>query len=178
MTDMLVKLYNLRLDHELIDRLEQQQVSIHRALAPDARRIVAFVESGAAVHWPNESKDAWSSECAAAMANHPPTCFIAVERQQLIGFACYDATAKGFFGPTGVVQEARGRGIGKALLLASLMAMWDDGYGYAVIGWPARDAVGFYAKTVQAEVIEGSTPGIYGRLIGANRSGEERVARS
>ena len=60
MTDMLVKLYNLRLDHGLLDRLEQQQVSIHRALAPDARRIVAFVESGAAVHWPNESKDAWS----------------------------------------------------------------------------------------------------------------------
>jgi hypothetical protein len=40
-------------------------------------------------------------------------------------------------------------------------------YGYAIIGWPARSAMGFYEKTVQAQVIEDSSPGIYRRLIDA-----------
>ncbi len=165
MADMLVKLYDLRPDPALTARLEQEGVSIRRALAPDLRRIVRFVESNADEHWPGDSRDNWSGECAAAMANHPPTCFVAVEQRAVIGFACYDATAKGFFGPTGVLREHRGRGIGKGLLLASLLAMREDGYGYAAIGWPADDAVGFYATTVQATMIEGSSPGIYGRMI-------------
>jgi GNAT superfamily N-acetyltransferase len=164
MADMLVKLYDIRTDHALVAELQQQGITIKRALAPDLRRIVRFVELNDG-HWPHESGESWSSECEVAMANHPPSCFIAVQQHAVVGFACYNATAKGFFGPTGVLRESRGQGIGKALLLASLMAMWDEGYGYAVIGWPAPDATAFYEKTVQATVIEGSSPGIYGRMI-------------
>jgi GNAT superfamily N-acetyltransferase len=166
MADMLVKLYDVRPDHALTARLAAQGITIKRALAPDLRRVVRFVESNAGEHWPDESGEGWSGECEAAMTNHPPTCFVAVQHRVLVGFACYDATAKGFFGPTGVLLDVRRKGIGTALLLASLLAMWDDGYGYAAIGWPAADAVEFYANTVQATVIEGSSPGIYGRMIG------------
>lgn len=165
MADMLVKLYNVKPDHALIARLEQQQTTIQRALAPDTRRLIRFVETSAANDWPRESKESWLGECEAALANHPPTCFVAVRQRMIVGFACYDATAKGFFGPMGVVRDAQGQGIGKALLLRTLLAMWDEGYGYAVIGWPARSAMGFYVETVQAQLIEGSTPGIYKRLI-------------
>jgi hypothetical protein len=42
--------------------------------------------------------------------------------------------------------------------------MWENGYGYAIIGW-TNDAIDFYKKTVQATVIENSSPGIYGRMI-------------
>ncbi len=167
MADMLVKLYNVSPDPALIARLEQQQISIKRVLAPDTRRVIRFIETNAESHWPQESKDSWMAECAASLTNHPPTCFLAVQQRAIIGFACYNATAKGYFGPTGVLREAQGKGVGKALLLASLLAMWDEGYGYAIIGWPARSAMEFYVKTVQAQVIEDSSPGIYRRLVDA-----------
>ena len=40
-----------------------------------------------------------------------------------------------------------------------------DGFGYAIVGWPAKKAMGFYEKTVNAQVIENSSPGIYSRMI-------------
>jgi GNAT superfamily N-acetyltransferase len=162
---MLVKLYNVAPDDALSARLTSEGIIIKRALAPDARRIIRFVERSAGEHWPQESMDSWIGECEAALSQHPPTCFIAVRDGDVLGFACYDATAKGFFGPTGVLREAQGHGVGKALLLASLLAMWDEGYGYAVIGSPAAGAIGFYEKTVDAEIIEDSSPGIYRRMI-------------
>lgn len=165
MADMLVKLYNVTHDHALTARLEQQNITIKRVLAPDKRRVIDFIETSADTHWPQESKESWMGECEAAMANHPPTCFLAVQQRAIIGFACYNATAKGFFGPMGVLREAQGKGIGKTLLITSLLAMWDEGYGYAIIGWPARSAMEFYAKTVQAQVIEDSSPGIYRRMV-------------
>jgi len=165
MNDMLVKLYNVKPDHALLARLEQQQISIKRALAPDTQRIIRFIETSADAHWPQETKESWIGECTAALANHPPTCFLAVQQHTIIGFACYNATAKGYFGPTGVLRESQGKGVGKALLLASLLAMWDEGYGYAIIGWPARSAMEFHIKTVQAQIIEDSSPGIYRRLV-------------
>ncbi|WP_129629299.1 GNAT family N-acetyltransferase [Candidatus Oscillochloris fontis] len=165
MADMLVKLYHVTPDPLLIARLAQEQITLKRVLAPDALRVIHFIETNAEAHWPQESKESWMAECAASMANHPPTCFVAVQQRTIIGFACYNATAKGYFGPMGVLREAQGNGVGKALLITSLLAMWDEGYGYAIIGWPARSAMNFYAKTVQAQVIEDSSPGIYRRLI-------------
>jgi GNAT superfamily N-acetyltransferase len=165
MADMLVKLYNIAPDHALIARLEQQQIAIKRVLAPDGRRVLRFIEASADAHWSGESKEGWMAECEAALANHPPSCFIAVHQRAIIGFACYNATAKGFFGPTGVLREAQGNGVGKALLLASLLAMWDEGYGYAIIGWPARSAIGFYERVAQAQLIADSSPGIYRRMV-------------
>jgi GNAT superfamily N-acetyltransferase len=167
MADMLVRLYNITADHALLARLEREQIAIKRALAPDTRRVLRFIETNAESHWPQESQESWIGECAAALASHPPTCFLAVQQRAIVGFACYNATAKGFFGPMGVLREAQGRGIGKALLLTSLLAMWDEGYGYAIIGWPARSAMGFYAKIAQAQLIEDSSPGIYRRLVDA-----------
>ena len=52
----------------------------------------------------------------------------------MLGFACYDTTHKNFFGPTGVDAAKRGQGIGTALLLATLHAMREAGYMYAIIG--------------------------------------------
>jgi len=77
----------------------------------------------------------------------------------LLGVACHDATCRNFFGPALVAPEQRGRGIGRALLLAALHAMRADGYGYAIIGWAS--SAEFYRRTVGAVPIEGSTPGIY-----------------
>ena len=94
-----------------------------------------------------------------AFSNHPISCFLATEEGEIIGFACYDCTCKNFFGPTGVVEEKRSRGIGKALLLCCLHAMAANGYGYAIIG--GVGPADFYAKAVGAVEIKGSSPGVY-----------------
>ena len=53
----------------------------------------------------------------------------------------------------------RGRGLGTALLLASLWGLADLGYAYGIIG--AAGPVEFYHKTVGAIVIPDSEPGTY-----------------
>ena len=84
---------------------------------------------------------------------------MAVEDQDIVGFACYDATALGYFGPIGVGTAYRKQGTGKALLKACLLDMKLKGYGYAVVG--AVENTAFFEKTVGATVIPGSSPGIY-----------------
>jgi hypothetical protein len=53
----------------------------------------------------------------------------------------------------------RGRGIGKALLFASLWGLRELGYVYGIIG--GAGPVEFYEKAVGAIVIPDSEPGIY-----------------
>jgi hypothetical protein len=103
--------------------------------------------------------DGWAAECEVAFGNRPISCFIATDDGQLVGFACYDSTCRDYFGPVGVGADARGRGIGNALLLCCLHAMASLGYAYAIIGGVGD--TGFYRKAVGAIEIEGSSPGIY-----------------
>ena len=93
----------------------------------------------------------------------PVSCFIAVKDGALVGFACHEATAKGFFGPTGVDDSCRGKGIGQALLVRTLLDMREQGYAYAVIG--GAGPTGFYERTVGATAIAGSVPGIYRGML-------------
>ena len=81
----------------------------------------------------------------------------------MVGFACYDATALGFFGPTAVAEPCRGQGTGKALLLACLLDMKLKGYGYAIIG--AVGPAEFYANAVKATPIEGSERSVFGGVL-------------
>lgn len=155
MTDMLVKLYALP---ELAPVLAKQQtagIDIRRALTSERHFVLPWVREQFREHFSNY----WASECAVALSHHPVSCFIAVQAGKIVGFACHEATNKGFFGPTGVLESARGRGIGAALLLACLHDMWAQGYAYAIIG--AVGPVEFYQKVVGATIIEDSTPGIY-----------------
>jgi predicted N-acetyltransferase YhbS len=88
---------------------------------------------------------------------------IALEGHALLGFAAWDVTALGFFGPTGVDEGARGKGVGAALLLSVLRAMRGAGYGYAIIG--AAGAPDFFTKVAGAVPIAGSHPGVYRGLL-------------
>jgi predicted N-acetyltransferase YhbS len=86
-----------------------------------------------------------------------------MKEKEIVGFACYDTTNKCFFGPTGVDEQYRGKGIGKALLLKSLEGLWNLGYAYGIIG--SVGPADFYKKTCDAVIIENSTPGIYANLL-------------
>ncbi len=157
MADMLVKLYTLPSVEAEITAQEKQGIVIRRAIAPEKNTILAWVEE--------QFNTRWMSECDVSFKNSPPSCWIAVENQQILGFACYECTCKNFFGPIGIGEAARGRKVGKALLLACLHDMRSQGYGYAIVG-SASDAVAdFYRKTVGATVIKDSSPGIYKGML-------------
>lgn len=159
MPDMLVKLYELPPLAPALARQAADGIAVRRALAPDRRRVIAWVDA----HY----GAGWAGECAVAFARLPVSCFLAVDSRAdgdtIAGFACYDAVARNFFGPTGVAEAYGGRGIGTALLLACLHAQAADGYAYAIIGGvgPAP----FYSKAVGATLIPGSDPGIYAGLL-------------
>jgi GNAT superfamily N-acetyltransferase len=153
--DMLVKLYELKRDAALDERMTSQGVTIRRVLVPELPALTSWIEPrfGAG----------WAAEATAANMRQPTTCFIAIQSGELIGFACHEATAKGFFGPTGVDQAARGKGVGHALLLETLLDMHAQGYPYGVIG--GAGPMDFYRKSVGAIPIEGSDPGIYRGML-------------
>ena len=151
--DMIVNIMNLPDLPQL-----PQGVELKRAMGLDRRRILQFIGEN--------FNDGWVNEAETALSCCPSHCVIAVKDEQVVGFACWDATAKGFFGPIGVTQACRGTGIGKALLLRTLAYMRDDGYVYGVIGW-VDDAVHFYEKTIGATFIPGGDPrrSIYSQMI-------------
>lgn len=157
MADMLVKLYDIPFSYALEERLSEEGIRIKKALAPDRSRIIEFSKICA--------KDDYSDEVNAAFCNNPITCYIATKEKKIIGFACYEATAKNFFGPMAVLDSERKKGVGKALLLRSLWSMQELGYAYAIIGWPAKSAVEFYKKCAGAVMIDESSSGVYKRMI-------------
>src|SRR5262249_6736493 len=105
----------------------------------------------------------WADEVSVGFANKPVTVFTATREHRIIGFAGYECTQRGFFGPTGVSESERGLGIGRALLIASLWGLRELGYVYGVIG--AAGPVEFYKEAVGAIVIPDSEPGIYTDLL-------------
>lgn len=146
MSDLLVKLYSLP-----PPATPPPGVEVRRAFAAEKRLVCDWVAA--------QFDSGWASECEAAFARLPVACFVAVRERELLGFACYDATARGFFGPTGVGKAERHHGIGSALLSAALHDMAAQGYAYAIIGAP--DSVEFYRERAGAIEIPDSDPGFY-----------------
>lgn len=153
MSDMLVKLYDVKLDLELEEGLRREGITIKRALGLDKTPILQFVQD----HFSKQ----WADECEMGLIHEG--CYIAVYKQEVVGFACFDATMKDYFGPTGVRKDMRGKEIGRALLIRCLHSMYERGYNYAIIGWAGPTA--FYEKACGAISIPDSTPRSYGRMI-------------
>jgi GNAT superfamily N-acetyltransferase len=154
MHDMLVKLYAIPSLDDALAVCAARGVTIRRALAPERFAVLEWVRA----HFASSA-----AEVETAFAQIPVTCFVAVRNNAILGFACHDVTCRNFFGPEGVAADERGRGIGRALLLSALHAQRARGYAYAIIGGvgPAE----FYAKTVAAIAIPGSTPGISAGML-------------
>ena len=162
MPDMLVNLMKVRPAAHTVKALEREHgVRVFRAIAPDKFRVVEWVKEHSGI--------SAAGECDVCFAHTPVSCFIAVKQGQIVGYACYDATAPDFFGPTRVSEECRGLGVGKALLLCCLNAMKEEGYVYAIIG--GVGPVRFYETCVDAFVIPDSDPGIYGSFLPSIQKG-------
>lgn len=154
MSDLLVRLYDLPV-FAAEEKVRASGVVVRRAISPERHIVLGWIGS----HF----GDTWVSEAALGMSQQPPTVYLAVKGQELLGFACYDTTAKGFFGPTGVDEAARGQGIGETLLIVTLRAMRETGYAYGVIGDPGP--VEFYTKRLDALEIPRSKPGHYAGML-------------
>ncbi|NVJ86324.1 MAG: GNAT family N-acetyltransferase [Algoriphagus sp.] len=156
MKDMLVRLLELPDVSDLQKRLfEKDKVVFRRAIAPEKHLVSEWVLE--------QFGEYWKSEVEVAFSRQPITCWIAQRENQILGFACYESTARNFFGPTGTKETERGKGIGKVLLIKSLESLREMGYAYAIIGGvgPAE----FYEKAVGAQIIEGSEVSIYKHLL-------------
>ena len=94
MPDMLVKLYELPELHPVIERQRENGITIRRGMPPEKLKVAKWIGE----HF----NDYWISEADVAFSTHPTTIMLAHKGDQLLGFACYDTTHKGFFGPTGV----------------------------------------------------------------------------
>ena len=151
MPDLLVNLLKLSPPKSISD----DAVTIRRAQPFEITPVREFIEKNFSV--------AWADVVSVGFANKPVTVFIATRDGRVIGFAGYECTRKAFFGPTGVDISERGRGIGKALLIAALHGLRELGYVYGIIG--AAGPVKFYQETVGAIVIPDSDPGIYTDLL-------------
>ena len=155
MTDLLVPLYDL----------EKAEVPegfwVGRPLPHQAPVVIRFVE--------DTFGEAWAAETETAFSSVPPTVTVAVEEKtgNVVGFCCWDCTARGFLGPVGVERRFRKQGVGEALVLDALRRMREAGYGYAVIG--GVGPVSFFSSVCDAREIEGSDPGIYGNPIAEDR---------
>jgi predicted N-acetyltransferase YhbS len=152
--DLLVNLYSRKMG-VLGDRAKAVTANIRVALPPEQHIVKDWVRE----HF----SEYWVSEVSAAMAHQPPGCLIATADGQLVGFACYDATARGFFGPTGVSEDQRGKGIGLALFYHTLMAMKAQGYAYAIVG--SAGPVDFYINAAGAMPIPSDKEDIYQGLL-------------
>ena len=155
--DMLIKLYTPQAAdaagwHSTPDA---NAVSLRKPIGP---------EHTAVARWVGERfGTGWTSEVQVALANRPVSVWIATRGAALLGFACYDATARGFFGPIGVAETARGQGLGSALLRACLQDMRAAGYGYAIAG--GVGAPEFFRRTAGAIDIPDSSPGLYANQL-------------
>jgi GNAT superfamily N-acetyltransferase len=155
MPDLLVNLLRLPPLEPLTVELEATGILIRRAQPFEITRVRSFVEKAFSV--------AWADEISVGFASKQVSVYVAVVEQEIVGFAGYECTRRGFFGPMGVADSMQGRGTGKALLIAGLWGLREMGYVYGVIGRAAP--VEFYEKAAGAIVIPDSDPGIYTNLL-------------
>ncbi|HSB71526.1 MAG TPA: GNAT family N-acetyltransferase [Candidatus Methylomirabilis sp.] len=150
MVDILVKLYDLQGAPRDIPGVEIRRPMPH--------------EKGMVKQWIAKAfSEAWGEEFECSFKSLPVTTLIALRDDKVVGFACYDVTCRGYFGPTGVLESERGKGIGKELLMRSMLGLRELGYAYAIIG--AAGPVEFYVKTLGGFPIPGSSEGIYPKKL-------------
>ena len=124
---------------------------LRKPIGPEHTAVTAWVQ--------DHFGPGWASEVQVALGNRPVSAWFAMQGGDLLGFCCYDATARGFVGPIGVVESAQRRGIGASLLRVCLADMRAAGYGYAVAGHVG--APEFFRRVAGAVEIAGSTPVLY-----------------
>ena len=122
--------------------------SFSRATDQDKDELIAFVQKHFGIGF-------WPKETALVFDNDPITNFIArdVTTGALVGWATHSCGFIGSFGPTGVLKNLRGQGIGGLLLqwcMHDLKTTFKQ--GEMIIRWVGGNTVKFYSKAVGAYI--------------------------
>jgi GNAT superfamily N-acetyltransferase len=125
MPDLLVNLLKLPPLEPAMVAAEAGGILVRRAQPFEITNVRSFIEKSFVV--------GWADEISVGFANRPVSVYIAIAQREIVGFAGYECTRRSFFGPTGVIENMQGRGLGKALLLACLWGLREMGYVYAII---------------------------------------------
>ena len=106
--------------------------------------------------------------------NSPAEVQIAYDKNKTLGFALYFRTFSTFLGRPGIYLEdlyvrenARGKGVGEALLRRLAQRTWEIGGGrleWAVLNWN-EPAIGFYQKMGAAPLDEWTTYRVTGKNL-------------
>jgi len=155
MPDLLVNLLKLPPLDPYRNELQSSGILIRRAQPFELSAVRQFIQQNFSA--------AWADEASIGFANKPVSVHIATQQRKIVGFAAHECTRRGFFGPTAVIPEMQSKGVGRALLLASLWGLRELGYVYGVIG--GVGPIEFYQKAGNAMVIPDSDPGIYTDLL-------------
>ncbi|MEK6371399.1 MAG: GNAT family N-acetyltransferase [Acidobacteriota bacterium] len=127
--------------------LETTQLPVASSQSPDVQlatgnrqQVLAFIERNFGKIWRFEASRG--------------ILFFTERNGAITGFAAHEANNRGlgFFGPAGVAESERGKGLGTKLLLACLADARRLGHQRVVIPW--TDAIHFYAKACGARVAQ------------------------
>ena len=88
MMDMLVRLYDLPDIEEDLRRLEREGFLIRRPGAYERHLVADWVGRNFSPKWVSEAK--------VVFGRQPISCYIATREKKILGFACYDVTARGW----------------------------------------------------------------------------------
>lgn len=104
------------------------------------------VSGAAALQSCDEHFPHWSAELRRGIERRRAMVAIDDASGSVLGFACHGVSRAGWFGPTATFPVGRGRGVGTALLTATLADMRRDGHDRCEISWVGP--VAFYARVV------------------------------
>jgi len=121
-------------------------VDLRRPLPDYAALIAKRAEEGVTFHRPTMDEkeevhewilsafgEGWAYETDLAFREALVTVWIARDHGKVCGFAASNATGRGYFGPTGVGEDQRRKGLGRVLLVKCLEDLQADGRSVAWI---------------------------------------------
>jgi len=126
--------------------LKKEGFKYERVQLEDFDKTYDFVKQ----QFPNNT---WAVEVKFSFTFNPPTTFIAKDtNNNIVGWATHSQFFPGSFGPTGVKQSLRGKGIGTILFLWCLWDIKQKGVDNCEIMWVGGDTVKFYSKVIGAYI--------------------------
>jgi len=126
--------------------LTKEGYKYERVQPEDFDKLYDFVKQ----HFPNNT---WAVEVKFSFTFNPPTTYIAKDaNNNIVGWATHSQFFPGSFGPTGVKESLRGKGIGAILFLWCLWDIKQKGLHTSEIMWVEGNTIKFYSKVSGAYI--------------------------
>lgn len=140
----LSRFWFLRRVHNVEEAFEAEGIVFRRPGPAERDRVSAWVAE--------KFSPFWGYEAAATFGEQGVKTLVAEEGGETLGFASYGGLEPEWFGPIGVEERLRGKGIGSVLLFKALESMREEGLSEAVIPWTSH--LFFYTQVPGVKGVE------------------------